>query len=63
MSCRCRRRRELEEEVESARDICREREEVESETESLCNSDCFLIVWRDRNGRRRCKCCRGGCRS
>ncbi|MDF3002745.1 MAG: hypothetical protein K0Q48_2864 [Bacillota bacterium] len=59
--CNCRRRRRVEEEVEAAQDICRER--VESETESLCNSDCFLIIWRDRNGRRRCKCCRGGCRS
>lgn len=59
MSCR-RRRRRFEEEVESVRDI--RREKVESETESFCNSDRFLIIWRDSEGRRRCKCCRRGCR-
>ena len=61
MGC-CRRWREIEEEVEAAEDICEE-EAVESETDSFCNSRCFLIIWRDRDGRRRYKCCRGGCNS
>lgn len=61
MSCsRCRRRSEVvSEEVEAIR-----REEVEAaaeaeaERESFRESRCFLVIWRDRCGRRRCKCCR-----
>lgn len=53
MSC-SRRRTQVEAEanqVEAAAD------EVQSENESLRNSRCFLVVWRDEDGRRRCKCC------
>lgn len=61
MSCsRSRRRSEVvSEEVEAIR---REVEveaaaEAEAERESFRESRCFLVVWRDRSGRRRCKCC------
>ena len=44
--------------VESAADHVRAAENrVEAENESFRRSRCFLIVWRDENGRRRCKCC------
>jgi len=37
-------------------------EEVEAERESFRESKCFLVIWRDRCGRRRCKCCCRRCR-
>lgn len=45
--------------VEAEETVRCEREEVaaESELESFRGSKCFLVVWRDRNGRKRCKCC------
>lgn len=65
---------EIDECVESIREECCEnncfesiREEccgdrcVESECESFHNARCFWVIWKDRNGRCRCKCCHRRC--
>jgi hypothetical protein len=58
MSC-CNRRRRVEpisEEIESTRCVSEE-SEAESCYDSFHESKCFMVIWRDRCGRRRYKCC------
>ena len=57
MSC-SRKRHRSDSIVNEVEVICREaEEEIEAERESFRESKCFLVIWRDRCGRRRCKCC------